>query len=73
VNEALLQLLGNPIPAIGSSASVLNQQQNYQKLLPADQHTNYLRAKNCIEELALYLKPCQTTNTAGTVATSDKY
>ncbi|KAL6437682.1 hypothetical protein ACFW04_004223 [Cataglyphis niger] len=64
INEALLQLLGNPISVV-SSASVTNQQQNYQKLLPVDQHTNYLRAKNCIEELALYLKPCQTTNIAG--------
>ncbi|XP_067210697.1 roquin-1 isoform X2 [Linepithema humile] len=65
VNEALLQLLGNTIPAVASSTSVSNQQQNYQKLLPADQHVNYLRAKNCIEELALYLKPCQTTSTTG--------
>lgn len=65
VNEALLQLLGNPISTVVSSASVSNQQQNYQKLLPVDQHANYLRAKSCIEELALYLKPCQTTNTAG--------
>ncbi|EZA51068.1 Roquin [Ooceraea biroi] len=65
VNEALLQLLGNPIPAVASSASALSQQQNYQKLLPTDQHSNYLRAKNCIEELALYLKPCQSTNNAG--------
>lgn len=65
VNEALLQLLGNPIPIVASSASTSNQQQNYQKLLPIDQHANYLRAKSCIEELALYLKPCQITNTAG--------
>lgn len=65
INEALLQLLGNPIPTVASSASALNQQQNYQKLLPVDQHANYLRAKSCIEELALYLKPCQITNTAG--------
>lgn len=65
VNEALLQLLGNPISTVVSSASVSSQQQNYQKLLPVDQHANYLRAKSCIEELALYLKPCQTTNTAG--------
>ncbi|XP_012542094.1 roquin-2 isoform X2 [Monomorium pharaonis] len=65
VNEALLQLLGNSIPIVASSASASNQQQNYQKLLPADQHANYLRAKSCIEELALYLKPCQITNTAG--------
>ncbi|KAL6268803.1 hypothetical protein P5V15_001927 [Pogonomyrmex californicus] len=64
VNEALLQLLGNPIPIVVSSASASNQQ-NYQKLLPVDQHASYLRAKSCIEELALYLKPCQTTNTAG--------
>ncbi|XP_071646841.1 uncharacterized protein Roq [Temnothorax longispinosus] len=65
VNEALLQLLGNPIPTVASSASASNQQQNYQKLLPVDQHANYLRAKSCIEELALYLKPCQITNSAG--------
>jgi len=65
VNEALLQLLGNTIPVVASSTSVSNQQQNYQKLLPADQHVNYLRAKNCIEELALYLKPCQITSTTG--------
>ncbi|KAG5326633.1 RC3H1 protein, partial [Pseudoatta argentina] len=65
VNEALLQLLGNPIPIVASSTSASNQQQNYQKLLPPDQHVNYLRAKNCIEELALYLKPCQISNTAG--------
>ncbi|KAL0120640.1 hypothetical protein PUN28_008374 [Cardiocondyla obscurior] len=65
VNEALLQLLGNPIPAVPSSVSASSQQQNYQKLLPVDQHANYLRAKSCIEELALYLKPCQTTNTTG--------
>lgn len=65
VNEALLQLLGNPIPTVASAASVSNQQQNYQKLLPIDQHANYLRAKSCIEELALYLKPCQITSTAG--------
>ncbi|XP_039305646.1 uncharacterized protein LOC105205842 isoform X2 [Solenopsis invicta] len=64
VNEALLQLLGNPVPIVTSSASALNQQQNYQKLLPVDQHANYLRAKSCIEELALYLKPCQITNAA---------
>ncbi|XP_018398850.1 PREDICTED: roquin-2 [Cyphomyrmex costatus] len=65
VNEALLQLLGNSIPIVASSTSASNQQQNYQKLLPVNQHANYLRAKNCIEELALYLKPCQISNTAG--------
>lgn len=70
VNEALLQLLGNPIPIVAPSASASNQQQNYQKLLPTDQHANYLRAKSCIEELALYLKPCQITSNAGTCSTS---
>ncbi|XP_011865091.1 PREDICTED: uncharacterized protein LOC105560525 [Vollenhovia emeryi] len=62
VNEALLQLVSNPVSL---SAAASNQQQNYQKLLPVEQHANYLRAKSCIEELALYLKPCQITNTAG--------
>ncbi|XP_020294173.1 roquin-2 isoform X2 [Pseudomyrmex gracilis] len=62
LNEALLQLLGNPISAVTAlSTSLSNQQQNYQQLLPVDQHANYLRAKSCIEELALYLKPCQTS------------
>ncbi|OAD62090.1 Roquin [Eufriesea mexicana] len=52
VNEALLQLVGNPVSTNVASA--------YQKLLPPEDHTNYLVAKRCIEELALYLKPCQT-------------
>ncbi|XP_003702036.2 RING finger and CCCH-type zinc finger domain-containing protein roquin isoform X1 [Megachile rotundata] len=52
VNEALLQLVGNPVPTNVATA--------YQKLLPPEDHANYLVAKRCIEELALYLKPCQT-------------
>ncbi|XP_017892553.1 roquin-1 isoform X2 [Ceratina calcarata] len=51
VNEALLQLVGNSIPTNVATA--------YQKLLPPEDHANYLVAKRCIEELALYLKPCQ--------------
>ncbi|XP_051162613.1 roquin-1 isoform X1 [Leptopilina boulardi] len=53
VNEALLQLVGNQIPN--------NVAVNYQKLLPPDELNHYLVAKRCIEELALYLKPCQAT------------
>ncbi|XP_078041614.1 RING finger and CCCH-type zinc finger domain-containing protein roquin isoform X2 [Augochlora pura] len=55
VNEALLQLVGNPVP--------INVATAYQKLLPPEDHANYLAAKRCIEELALYLKPCQTNPT----------
>ena len=53
VNEALLQLVGNPVPNNASA--------NYQKLLPPEDLPHYLIAKRCIEELALYLKPCQAT------------
>lgn len=53
VNEALLQLVGNQVPN--------NVAVNYQKLLPPDELNHYLIAKRCIEELALYLKPCQAT------------
>ncbi|KAL2729391.1 roquin-2 isoform X1 [Vespula squamosa] len=55
VNEALLQLVGNTVPT--------NVATSYQKLLPPEDHANYLVAKCCIEELALYLKPCQTNPT----------
>lgn len=58
VNEALLQLVGNPVPTNVATA--------YQKLLPPEDHANYLVAKRCIEELALYLKPCQTNPTLST-------
>lgn len=44
--------MGNPVPTNIATA--------YQKLLPPEDHANYLVAKHCIEELALYLKPCQT-------------
>ncbi|XP_015178822.1 PREDICTED: roquin-1 isoform X3 [Polistes dominula] len=52
INEALLQLVGNTVPT--------NVATSYQKLLPPEDHANYLVAKRCVEELALYLKPCQT-------------
>lgn len=55
INEALLQLVGNTVPT--------NVATEYQKLLPPEDHANYLVAKRCIEELALYLKPCQTNPT----------
>ncbi|KOC63223.1 Roquin [Habropoda laboriosa] len=58
VNEALLQLVGNPVPTNVATA--------YQKLLPPEDHANYLVAKRCIEELALYLKPCQTNPSLAT-------
>ncbi|KZC04845.1 PREDICTED: roquin-1 [Dufourea novaeangliae] len=58
VNEALLQLVGNAVPTNVATA--------YQKLLPPEDHANYLAAKCCIEELALYLKPCQTNPTLAT-------
>ncbi|XP_076248410.1 RING finger and CCCH-type zinc finger domain-containing protein roquin [Calliopsis andreniformis] len=58
INEALLQLVGNPVPTNVTTA--------YQKLLPPEDHANYLVAKRCIEELALYLKPCQTNPTLPT-------
>lgn len=51
MNEALLQLVGNPVAN--------NATTSYQKLLPPEDLTHYLVAKRCIEELALYLKPCQ--------------
>lgn len=44
--------MGNSVPTNIATA--------YQKLLPSEDHANYLVAKHCIEELALYLKPCQT-------------
>ncbi|XP_015114346.1 roquin-1 [Diachasma alloeum] len=57
LNEALLQLVGNAVPSPASSA--------HQKLLPPEDHADYLVAKHCIEELALYLKPCQATPANG--------
>ncbi|KAK0180667.1 hypothetical protein PV327_003027 [Microctonus hyperodae] len=58
LNEALLQLVGKSVINNGNSA--------HQKLLPLEDHADYLVAKRCIEELALYLKPCQTTPANGT-------
>ncbi|XP_011495312.1 PREDICTED: uncharacterized protein LOC105360184 [Ceratosolen solmsi marchali] len=53
VNEALLQLVGNSVPS--------NNAATFQSLLSPEDFTHYLVAKHCIEELALYLKPCQAT------------
>ncbi|XP_011299638.1 roquin-1 isoform X2 [Fopius arisanus] len=58
LNEALLQLVGNAGPSRFSSAHL--------KLLPPEDHADYLAAKRCIEELALYLKPCQAIPANGT-------
>ncbi|CAD6208499.1 GSCOCG00010499001-RA-CDS, partial [Cotesia congregata] len=57
LNEALLQLVGNTVPP-----------DNYihQTLVLPENHGDYLIAKRCIEELALYLKPCQTIPANGT-------
>ncbi|XP_058790594.1 roquin-1 isoform X2 [Phymastichus coffea] len=52
VNEALLQLVGNSVPSNNASTT-------FQSLLSPEDFTHYLVAKRCIEELALYLKPCQ--------------
>ncbi|XP_043286038.1 roquin-2 [Venturia canescens] len=57
LNEALLQLVGH---------TVSKNVGNYQKLLPSEDQADYLAAKHCIEELALYLKPCQAAPTNGT-------
>ncbi|XP_025162834.1 roquin-1 isoform X2 [Harpegnathos saltator] len=64
VNEALLRLVGNSQIPAGVAAA-------YQKLLPAEEHANYLVAKSCIEQLALYLKPCQAASP--TVAAGTRY
>ncbi|XP_001603217.2 roquin-2 [Nasonia vitripennis] len=54
VNEALLQLVGNSVPSNNAATT-------FQALLSPEDFTHYLVAKRCIEELALYLKPCQAT------------
>lgn len=54
VNEALLQLVGNSVPSNNATTT-------FQALLSPEDFTHYLVAKRCIEELALYLKPCQAT------------
>ncbi|XP_034942906.1 roquin-1 [Chelonus insularis] len=53
INEALLQLVNNSVPK--------NESYAYTKLLPPEHHADYLIAKRCIEVLALYLKPCQSS------------
>ncbi|XP_014222745.1 uncharacterized protein LOC106649694 isoform X1 [Trichogramma pretiosum] len=59
VNEALLQLVGNSIPSN-------NVSETFQSLLSPEDYAHYLVAKQCIEELALYLKPCQVTSNNAT-------
>jgi RING finger/CCCH-type zinc finger protein len=49
VNFALLQLVGASVPETEGSGNV--------KHLTKEDLKNYLQAKKCIEELALYLKP----------------
>ncbi|XP_057334738.1 roquin-1 isoform X2 [Microplitis mediator] len=50
LNEALLQLVGITTP---------NDNYVHHTLVQPENHGDYLIAKKCIEELALYLKPCQ--------------
>ncbi|XP_066590032.1 uncharacterized protein roq isoform X2 [Prorops nasuta] len=57
LNEALLQLVGDYNPPNFTTQALLLQ---YQKLIPKEEHVDYLLAKRCIDNLALYLKPCQT-------------
>ncbi|XP_046410424.1 roquin-1 [Neodiprion fabricii] len=57
VNDALLQLVGSPVSPNSGGAHL--------KLVPIEDHAHYLAAKCCIEELALYLKPCQATPATG--------
>lgn len=57
INDALLQLVGNPVSPNSGGAHL--------KLIPVEDQMHYLAAKCCIEELALYLKPCQATPSTG--------
>ncbi|XP_012257083.2 roquin-1 [Athalia rosae] len=57
LNDALLQLVGSPVTPNSGKA--------HSELVPIEDHAHYLAAKCCIEELALYLKPCQTTPATG--------
>lgn len=57
VNFALLQLVGASVPESEGSGNV--------KHLTKDDLKNYLQAKKCIEELALYLKPFSSGNGNG--------
>ncbi|XP_046391150.1 roquin-1 isoform X1 [Ischnura elegans] len=57
VNFALLQLVGASVPEIELNGNL--------KGLSTDELTNYLQAKKCIEELALYLKPFSSGNGGG--------
>lgn len=49
INFALLQLVGASVPETEGGGSI--------KHLTKEDLKNYLQAKKCIEELALYLKP----------------
>lgn len=49
INFALLQLVGASVPETEGSGNI--------KHLTKEDLKNYLQAKKCIEELALYLKP----------------
>jgi RING finger and CCCH-type zinc finger domain-containing protein len=51
INHAILQLLGAPLPDNDFNGNLKN--------LSPDDQSCYIRAKKCIEDMALYLKPFQ--------------
>ncbi|PNF24679.1 hypothetical protein B7P43_G17554 [Cryptotermes secundus] len=57
INFALLQLVGASVPETEGSGNI--------KHLTKEDLKNYLQAKKCIEELALYLKPFSSGNGTG--------
>ncbi|KAJ9592634.1 hypothetical protein L9F63_015689, partial [Diploptera punctata] len=57
INFALLQLVGASIPETEGNGNI--------KHLTKEDLKNYLQAKKCIEELALYLKPFSSGNGSG--------
>ncbi|XP_069705401.1 roquin-1 [Periplaneta americana] len=57
INFALLQLVGASVPETEGTGNI--------KHLTKEDLKNYLQAKKCIEELALYLKPFSSGNGSG--------
>jgi RING finger/CCCH-type zinc finger protein len=56
INFALLQLVGASVPETEGNGNI--------KHLTKEDLKNYLQAKKCIEELALYLKPFSSSEYA---------
>ncbi|KAG4070988.1 hypothetical protein HA402_001425 [Bradysia odoriphaga] len=67
VNYALLQLVSNPSPTAKHHHDHENSSPSVQKLNPSDL-TCYNVAKECIEQLALYLKPFTNGNLASVLS-----